>query len=600
MPLRRRMLRLRLGRRNTDRSRAMPDENTLSQAPAALDVAAEIAQLRSELERTRALSERFRRLVESAPDAMVVVDGHGRIVLANAQTDKLFGYASGELIGQPIEMLVPDSVRARHVALRDGFIGHPSVRPMGTGLDLLARRKDGSEVPVEISLSPLQTQEGVLISAAIRDISERRVAQDALRRAHGELEQRVQERTAELEKANRALQAEMVDRDKAEKALHQAQKMEAVGQLTGGIAHDFNNLLTVVMGNLQILASELRADANATELIQAALAAAKRGADLNRTLLMFSRTQRLTPMLVDFDEMMIRMAGMLRRTFGETIQIRVAPGADVPAAMVDPAQLETALLNLSMNARDAMPDGGTLTIETATVTFDAHQAALEGDVKPGHYVTLAVSDNGTGMPPEVVARAFEPFFTTKDTGKGSGLGLAMVYGFVKKSGGHAKIYSEPGLGTTVKLFLPAIVSPDVAAAAASREAPARPSGHETVLVVEDEEDVRQLACRILAGLGYTIVQANDGASALAALQAHGDVALLFTDVVLPGGMNGPEIARAASARHPGLKVLYTSGYTGNAIQQLEALQTPVRLISKPYSIEDLAQTVRSVLDAHAA
>lgn len=600
MPLRRRMLLPRVGRRNTDRSPAVPDRDTLPQARAALDASGEIAHLRAELERSRALTERFQRLVESAPDAIIVVDDHGRIVLANAQTGKLFGYASDELIGQPVEILVPDSARGRHVAHRDRFIGHPSVRPMGSGLDLLARRKDGNTVPVEISLSPLQTQEGVLISAAIRDISERRLAQDELRRAHSELEERVQERTAELEKANRALQAEMVDRDKAEKALLQAQKMEAVGQLTGGIAHDFNNLLTVIMGNLQILASELRADANATALVRAAHAAARRGAELNRTLLAFSRKQRLTPVPVDFNEMITRMAAMLRPTFGETIQIGIEPGANVPAAMVDPAQLETALLNLCVNARDAMPNGGKLTIETAAVTFDAHHAALEGDVKPGDYVTLAVSDTGTGMPPGVVARAFEPFFTTKDTGKGSGLGLAMVYGFVKQSGGHAKIYSEPGLGTTVKLFLPAMVSPDAAAAVASPEAPARPTGRETVLVVEDEEDVRQLACRVLAGLGYKIVQATDGASALAALQAHGDIALLFTDVVLPGGMSGPQIARAATARHPGLKVLYTSGYTGNAIQQLEALQTPVQLISKPYSIEDLAQTVRSMLDARAA
>jgi signal transduction histidine kinase len=448
-------------------------------------------------------------------------------------------------------------------------------------------------------LSPLHTPEGVLISAAIRDISERRLVQDALRRAHAELEHRVRERTAALEDANRALQAEMADRDQAEKALHQAQKMEAVGQLTGGIAHDFNNLLTVIMGNLQILAGQLRGDAEGTELVQAALSAAKRGADLNRTLLVFSRKQRLAPVPVDFNDMITRMAGMLRRTFGETIQIRIVTGTSVPSAMADPTQLETALLNLAVNARDAMPDGGALTIETGAVTFDTHSAALEGDVAPGNYVMLAVSDTGTGMAPEVAARAFEPFFTTKEIGRGSGLGLAMVYGFVKQSGGHAKIYSEPGLGTTVKLFLPTIVSPAAVATAVTADATAQPTGHETILVVEDEEDVRQLACRVLAGLGYRIVQATDGAGALTTLDAHPDTALLFTDVVLPGGMNGPELARACVVRHPGLKVLYTSGYTGNAVQQLEAVHAPVTLISKPYSIEDLAQTVRKVLDARA-
>jgi len=575
----------------------MAKEDTHKPANDAFAVSADVAQLRAELERHRALAERFRRLVESAPDAIVVVDRDARIVLANAQTGRLFGYQSDELIGQPIEILVPDVVRTQHVRHRDVFIAHPSVRPMGTGLDLAGRRKDGAELPVEISLSPIQTSEGVLISAAIRDISERRVAQDALRRAHDELEQRVRERTAALEGANRALQAEMVDRDQAEKALHQAQKMEAVGQLTGGIAHDFNNLLTVIMGNLQILAGHSRGDEQATELIQAALTAAKRGADLNRTLLVFSRKQRLAPVPVDFNDMITRMAGMLRRTFGETIKIGIVTGANVPYAMADPTQLETALLNLAVNARDAMPEGGALTIETGAVTFDMHSAALEGDVVPGNYVMLAVSDTGTGMSSTVAARAFEPFFTTKEIGKGSGLGLAMVYGFAKQSGGHAKIYSEPGLGTTVKLFLPIIASPAAVAAGAPAAATALPTGHEKILVVEDEEDVRQLACRVLAGLGYTIFQATDGASALSMLDAHPDTALLFTDVVLPGGMNGPEIARAAMARHPGLRVLYTSGYTGNAVQQLEAAHMPVKLISKPYSIEDLAQTVRKVMDA---
>ena len=575
----------------------MADERTHQLSGLAPSPSEETARLRAELEMSRALAERFRRLVESAPDAIVVIDGDARIVLVNAQVGKLFGYQPDELIGRPVEMLVPDAVRAQHVRHRDVFIAHPSVRPMGTGLDLSGRRKDGTELPVEISLSPLQTPEGVLISAAIRDISERRLAQDALRRAHAELELRVHERTAALEDANRALQAEMADRDQAEKALHQAQKMEAVGQLTGGIAHDFNNLLTVIMGNLQILAGQLRGDAQACELIAAALSAAKRGADLNRTLLVFSRKQRLAPVPVDFNDMITRMAGMLRRTFGETIRIGIVTGTNVPSAMADPTQLESALLNLAVNARDAMPDGGTLTIETAAVTFDAHHAALEGGVTPGQYVMLAVSDTGTGMSPAVAARAFEPFFTTKEIGKGSGLGLAMVYGFAKQSGGHAKIYSEVGLGTTVKLFLPIIVSPAAVAAVAPTAATAQPTGDETILVVEDEDDVRQLACRLLAGLGYRIVQATDGASALAMLDAHPETALLFTDVVLPGGMNGLDIARAAVVRHPRVAVLYTSGYTGNAVAQLEAAHAPVKLLSKPYSIEDLAQTVRDVLDA---
>ncbi|NMG73469.1 PAS domain S-box protein [Aromatoleum diolicum] len=558
--------------------------------------AVQIARLRVSLAQ-KALERRSRELIEAAPDAIVVVDRAGRIVLVNAQTEDLFGYPREELLGMAIEMLVPESARAGHVEKRDRFIGHPSVRPMGTGLDLAGRRKDGTEVPIEISLSPLHTDAGVLVSASIRDITERREAQQALHEARNELELRVRERTAELEQANAALQAEMADRHAAELALHQAQKMEAVGQLTGGVAHDFNNLLTVVMGNLQLLARRVQGDAAADELIKGALKAAKRGADLNRTLLAFSRKQRLAPVPVDFNEMIAGMASLLRRSLGEQVQIMVAESADLPRAMADVTQLESALLNLAVNSRDAMPQGGTLTIETAAVRLDEHYAALESDVNPGPYVMLAVSDTGTGMPPEVAARAFEPFFTTKDTGKGSGLGLAMVYGFVKQSGGHVKIYSEPGMGTTVKLFLPELTSPiDFTATTAEAPVP-QPTGRETILVVEDEEDVRHLVCRLLTALGYRILEASHGKAAITILDAEPDVDLLFTDVVLPGGMNGPEIARQAQLRRPGLKVLYTSGYTGNAIQQLEALGSEVRLISKPYAIEDLAQTVRDTLDA---
>jgi PAS domain S-box-containing protein len=557
---------------------------------------AAVERLRTELAQSRSLGERFRRLVESAPDAIVVVDAKGIIVMVNSQAEALFGYPRDEMIGQDVELLVPEALRGRHIGHRNGFIARPSVRPMGTGMDLSGQRKDGSQVPVEISLSPLETPEGMLVAAAIRDITAQRQAQEALRRARDEMEDRVRERTAELEQANLALQAEMADRHKAEQALYQAQKMEAVGQLTGGVAHDFNNLLTVVMGNLQILANHLRSDALATELIQAAIKAAKRGAELNRTLLAFSRKQRLAPEPVDFNDMISGMAQMMRRTLGEQIRILLKPDEDLPRAMADPAQLETALLNLAVNARDAMPEGGTLTIETATMVFDTHSAELEGDVTPGRYVMLAVSDTGGGMPPEVVARAFEPFFTTKETGKGSGLGLAMVYGFVKQSGGHVKIYSESGLGTTVKIFLPQTPHANDLEAEPAANPAARPTGKETILLVEDEDDVRQLACRVLDVLGYRILQAGDGATALAILDEEPDISLLFTDVVLPGGMTGPEIARQAQARNPALKVLFTSGYTGNAVQHLESVGGHVSLLSKPYNIDDLAQMVRSSLD----
>ncbi|AYH42573.1 PAS domain S-box protein [Azoarcus sp. DN11] len=559
--------------------------------------AAGIARLEEELARSRAMEARACQLIEAAPDAIVVVDHDGRIILVNAQTERLFGYAREELIGQSIELLVPQQFRNGHIGKRDRYIGTPSLRPMGSALDLAGQRKDGSQVPVEISLSPLGTGDSVLVSAAIRDITDRRASQDALRKAHDELELRVQERTAELEAANRALKSEMGDRAAAERALHQAQKMEAVGQLTGGIAHDFNNLLTVVMGNLQLLARRLRDDAAAAELVKGALDAAWRGAELNRRLLAFSRKQRLAPVPLNLNDLIAGMVSLLQRSLGAHINIKVHAATDLPPALADVPQLEAALLNLAVNARDAMPAGGTLTIETDAVSLDEHYAALEGDVKPGPYVMLAVSDTGCGMTSDVVQRAFDPFFTTKETGKGSGLGLAMVHGFVNQSGGHVKIYSEPGTGTTIKLFLPVIARP---AGARPGDAPHSPrpeaTGSETILVVEDEDNVRELVCRVLDALGYRILQAAEGRTALALLAQDPGIDLLFTDVVLPGGMNGPEIARRARQLRPDLKLLYTSGYTGNALQEHEAIPGEFRMISKPYAIEDLAQIVREVLD----
>jgi PAS domain S-box-containing protein len=560
----------------------------------------EATTLRDALRHALDVEHRFRQLLDAAPDAIVVVDQEGRIVLVNVQTERLFGYGRDELLGQAVEILVPTALRAGHVSRRDHFIDKPTVRPMGTGMDLSGRRKDGTEVPIEISLSPVKTDEGMFVSAAIRDTTERRQAQAALRAAHDELERRVEERTAELEAANRALQGEIADRHQTEKALHQAQKMEAVGQLTGGIAHDFNNLLTVVTGNLQILAAQLKGDELASELIKAGLKAARRGAELNRTLLAFSRRQRLAPVPVDVNDMTRGLTDMLGRTLGETIEIALRPAATLPLALADPSQLEAALLNLAVNARDAMPDGGKLIIETAAATFDAHSAALEGDLAAGSYVMLAVSDTGTGMPPEVVARAFEPFFTTKEMGHGSGLGLAMVYGFVKQSGGHVKIYSEPGLGTTVKIFLPELKDDSEAPGAPPVEQTAeQPRGTETVLVVEDQEDVRTLVCRLLSGLGYTVLEAGDARTALAMLGSDPSIGLLFTDVVLPGGMTGPELVRQARAQIPSLRVLFTSGYTGNALERISQSDAELHLISKPYAIEELAAKIRLALDTPA-
>jgi PAS domain S-box-containing protein len=381
-----------------------------------------------------------------------------------------------------------------------------------------------------------------------------------------------------------------------EEELRQALKMEVVGQLTGGVAHDFNNLLTVIMGNLELLRRRIGQEPRALDLLASASRAAERGATLTQRLLAFSRRQALKPEAVDVNRLITGMADLLSRTLGETIEVETVLAGGLWQALVDPNQLENTLLNLAINARDAMPGGGKLTIETANARLDDEYAALHEEVRPGQYVMMAVSDTGEGMTPDVLERAFEPFFTTKEVGRGSGLGLSMIYGFVKQSGGHVKIYSEPGQGTTVKVYLPRQAAPD---GGRSRPAALRvnPQGQgETILVVEDDRAVCELAMAILANLGYTAIAANDGAAALEVLAEHPDTALLFTDVVLTGSMSGVELAREARRRWPALKVLYTSGYTENAIIHHGRLDEGVELLEKPYRIETLARKLRAVLD----
>jgi signal transduction histidine kinase/CheY-like chemotaxis protein len=375
--------------------------------------------------------------------------------------------------------------------------------------------------------------------------------------------------------------------------LVQAQKMEAVGQLTGGVAHDFNNLLTVILGNLGYV------DERHPELetwVKPAIAAAERGAELTQRLLAFARRQMLHPRVIDVNRLMDGVGVLLRRTLSETIALESVRAAGLWSAEADPGQLENALLNLALNARDAMPDGGTLTIETANAYFDDAYAAANPETSPGQYVMIGVTDTGTGMEPDVVQRAFEPFFTTKGVGKGSGLGLSMVYGFARQSGGHVKIYSEVGQGTTVRLYLPRARG----AEPGPEKQPAAPSvstGHERILVVEDDAHVRTTVGGLLTSLGYRVVAAATAQDALARLEDPEPIDLLFTDVVLPGGANGAQLAEAARARRPGLKVLFTSGYTANAVGHQGRLDEGVQLLSKPYRKEELARKIRQVLDA---
>jgi signal transduction histidine kinase/CheY-like chemotaxis protein len=394
-----------------------------------------------------------------------------------------------------------------------------------------------------------------------------------------------------------AVKTDITERLEMEDRLHQSQRLEAVGQLTGGIAHDFNNLLTVILGNAEMLTDDLGEANPLRPIAEMMVSAAERGAALTNQLLAFSRRQALAPKTVDVNRLLTGLGEMIRRTLGEHIEIQLLTGSSLSSARIDPLQLENAVLNLCINARDAMPNGGQLTIETTDVELDAEYAQAESEVVAGHYVMIAVSDVGTGMAPETLARAFEPFFTTKEVGCGSGLGLSMVFGFMKQSGGHVKIYSELGFGTMVKMYLPSerrtkhASGPTVRALQAALR-----GGMERLLLVEDNNLVRQHAASQLRQLGYGIVEAADAVEALHALQEEGDFDLLFTDVVMPGGMNGPQLAAEAKRMRPDLRVLYSSGYTEGASGLRGLLEPGVELLQKPYRRKELAEAIRRALD----
>ncbi|HZK90918.1 MAG TPA: ATP-binding protein [Stellaceae bacterium] len=419
-------------------------------------------------------------------------------------------------------------------------------------------------------------------------------SQSALSRSYGE-----------LSAANVELEAQIAEREKAEEALRQAQKMEAIGQLTGGVAHDFNNILQVVLGNLGNVERQLQrsreTDTRLVRGIRAAIRASERAAVLTGQLLAFSRRQPLAPRPVDVNKLIGGMSDLLHRTLGEAIEVETVLGGRLWQTLADANQLESAILNLAVNARDAMPSGGKLTVETANAYLDEAYAASEEDVRAGQFVIVAVSDTGTGMTPEVIRKAFDPFFTTKDIGQGTGLGLSQVYGFIKQSGGHAKIYSEIGDGTTIKLYLPRLLG--VGAAAEEEPSGERSrlrGGTEIILVVEDESDVRNFVVDMLRELGYQVIEAADGAAAFAAIEARPDINLLFTDVGLPGSFNGRQLADQVMQLRPGLKILYTTGYARNAIVHQGRLDPGVELINKPFTYAALAARIRAILDSEGA
>jgi signal transduction histidine kinase/FixJ family two-component response regulator len=388
----------------------------------------------------------------------------------------------------------------------------------------------------------------------------------------------------------------LYEKDVADLQLHQAQKMEAVGQLTGGIAHDLNNILTVITGTIEILAEAV---ANQPQLVAIANMideAAARGADLTQRLLAFARKQPLQPREVDVNALVIEATNLLRPTLGEHVEVRIVLSGDTARALIDPSQLTNAILNLALNARDAMAEGGQLVIETSNVGLDDSYASINSDVTAGNYVLIAVTDSGHGIPASILQNVFEPFFTTKEVGKGSGLGLSMVYGFVKQSNGHIKIYSEKDHGTTVRIYLPQAAGAALPAAELEDTAIIE-GGNETILIVEDDDLVRTFVVGQIQSLGYVTLSAVNADEALVVINSAQTVDLLFTDMIMPGSMNGRELADEALRRRPSLKVLFTSGYTENTVIHYGRLDAGVLLLAKPYRKADLARMIRSALEA---
>jgi PAS domain S-box-containing protein len=633
-------------------------------------------------------------VVEAFPDAVAAVNQQGVIIQVNSQTEKLFGYTRGELIGQRIEMLVPERQRPQHDQHRDEFHRQPKIRRMGSGLDLTGRRRDGSEVPVEISLSPVTTADGIVVLSVIRDISDRMRIEDELRRANEELDRRKsrelrdsqnrlalivdssqdaiigktldgivthwnkgaehiygytaaemigrtisvlapQDRQDEipviLEKIRRGelveyFESVRVTKDKRvlnvsisvspildsegkvvgastiarnitaqkkfEDQLRQSQKMEAVGRLAGGVAHDFNNLLGIVTACSELLRH--RVDEASVEYLDNIREAAKRGSSLTRQLLSFSRRQPVQTQILDLNERLREVSKLLRPLMGDDVEIVLSTRSETAIIEADPGQLDQIVMNLAVNARDAMARGGKLILQTGEFDCDESFSREHPALAPGRYVMLAVSDSGIGMDEATRSRVFEPFFTTKETGKGTGLGLATVYGIVRQNAGHILVYSEVGHGTTFKIYLPSAAHKlGTEPESHAEQLPPRRENVE-ILLVEDDAIMRQMTKRMLEEHGYRVLEAQDGKSALEVIGTnHATIDLVLTDVVMKG-MNGPELVLRLIESHPAIKVVYTSGYTGELVVN-QGSDSGIRLLEKPFTRAELLKTLDEAL-----
>ncbi|MFZ0774657.1 MAG: PAS domain S-box protein [Candidatus Sulfotelmatobacter sp.] len=636
-------------------------------------------------------------LLEALPDAIVAVDRDGTIVQINSQAQDLFGYARQELIGQKVEMLVPDSYRGQHQHHRQKFAQTPKTRRMGADLDLYGRRRNGSEFPVEISLSPVSTEAGWFVLSAIRDISDRKRIAEELRRVNEELHRKTAEQIGEyrsrlasiidssedailskdlngtitswnkgaeriygytpaeivgkhisllipsdrpgeipeiLRKIARGESTEHIEsirvtkdgrhlnvsisvsplrnasgeivgasaiaRDitaqkRAEGQLRQSQKMEAIGRLAGGVAHDFNNILAIINACTEFLRDRIGPAAEPSTYVENIRKATERGTSLTRQLLAFSRTPAIQTQVLDLNDRLKDISKLLRPLLGDDIEVLIVPKSPSAVIEADPGHLDQIVVNLAVNARDAMPRGGRFILETGAVKFDEAFADQHQAMAAGKYVLLAVSDTGSGMDEATVSRIFEPFFTTKESGKGTGLGLATVYGIVKQSAGHIFVYSEPGHGTTFKIYLPN-AEHKIGVRTKSEVETVSPKHHgTTILLVEDDEIMRSLTRQLLQEHGYTVLEANDGRAALEMVDSNpGPIDLLLTDVVMRR-MSGPELAERLHSSNPTLKVAYMSGYTGELMANREMLKPGVTLLEKPFTRNALLNTVHAML-----
>lgn len=625
----------------------------------------------------------FRSAFDASPTGMLMADPAGQIVLVNRQIEAIFGYSPGEIVGQSVEVLLPEHHRHDHVSDRRAFHAQPAARRLGAGRDLHGRRKDGSEIPVEIGLSPIKRAGATFVLASIIDITERKQFETALRASEQRLRTLfetvnlivlVLDADAKVEYVNpyflnltgyglgevvgsdwftrfippavrQPMQAvfrellehelhphyqnaivtkagkqrkiswhntvlrdarnqptgtlsvgeDITERADLEAQLLQSRKMEAIGRLAGGVAHDFNNLLTVILGTTEMLLADLPpTDPRYVDLGEVK-SAGERAAALTRQLLAFSRQQVLESRVVDLNGLITNLERMLRRIIGEDIRLRTTPEAHAATVRADASQLEQVILNLAVNSRDAMPDGGMLTIATANAELAEGYAEGLVPLHPGPYVLVSVHDTGVGMDAATCAQIFEPFFTTKQKGKGTGLGLATVYGIVKQSGGYIFAYSEPGQGSTFKIYLPRVE--EIAAQSDANQLPAAAlTGNETLLVVEDDEVVRNLTRKMLETRGYHVLAAAGGREALALAAQHAEpLPLLITDVIMPE-MSGRELAQRLAQLRPDMQVIYVSGYTGETIMHHGVLEPGVHFLQKPFTADVLALKVRQLLD----